>query len=374
MNKTRLLIVAERSSSFYEKYLKKLLTALKDNKIEIFLLINENSQILQQIKNVTIIFSKKFSHLAKNLDEHLFLEVFNIAKEYKIEEIFFIRLFYPSRFITAYKTSNMAKEFSFSFSIFGLNEFLLKPIFKQYLNEILNLTTVKNIFLHTINPTITKEKAHKSDIINIDKISFLHDPIYESLSAYKNTSNLRKELGIHKKNFIFLYFGIYCFSKGVDILLNATKEFADIKNVTFIFAGNTKTATFDFDKRKYEKQKNIIFDDNYISEEKALKYFVTADAIVLPYRKFYEHGTSGVLVQATLANKPVIVPNISPFKETVSSDNLGLTFECESSLHLEKTLKKMIEKKMVFHNFVSYLNKITPWIKIKKKLQHKELS
>jgi glycosyltransferase involved in cell wall biosynthesis len=72
--------------------------------------------------------------------------------------------------------------------------------------------------------------------------------------------------------------------------------------------------------------------------------FRDADLVVLPYRKTYKFGSSGVLIQAIQSNTPVVVPNISPFKEIVKKFNLGEVFISENNSSLKNTIIKIRKK------------------------------
>ena len=66
----------------------------------------------------------------------------------------------------------------------------------------------------------------------------------------------------------------------------------------------------------------------YIPEEDVQKYFYISDAVVLPYRSYF-NGESGVLTDAIQMAKPVIVPNINHFPNIINKYNNGIVFRVE---------------------------------------------
>jgi len=200
---------------------------------------------------------------------------------------------------------------------------------------------------------------------NVEKIVFLHDPIYEKTFLYKKDRNkIRTKLKINNSKKVILYFGNYFLSKGPDILLDAALKLKKNNNILFLFVGDTKTATFDFDKSKY-KTTNIRFIDKYTTDKETTEYFAAADLVVLPYRHYYKYNTSGVVIQACLAHRPILVPDISPFKELIQQFNVGRTFKCENSMSLLKQIKDSIYKEsLARYDFESYIAEIESWSSI----------
>ena len=159
---------------------------------------------------------------------------------------------------------------------------------------------------------------------------------------------------------IVLYIGGFDYSKGPDIFCQAAHLLSKDKNIQFILAGNMSKSSFGFDKNKYSNS-TILFDDGYLDEDLVAKYLISADLVVLPYRKFYENSTSGILVQSCLAKVPVLVPDISPFKQTVEKEEIGLTFQCESEKSLSNQIRNYFNNSELFSGFEKYLSKIEGW-------------
>jgi glycosyltransferase involved in cell wall biosynthesis len=163
------------------------------------------------------------------------------------------------------------------------------------------------------------------------------EPPYETPDFYRQISRreARETLGISPAERVVLYFGTYFFSKGADLLLEAAKF---LPHVTFYMVGDTKLGSFDYNIQEKYPLPNVKWVNGYVTETDARNYFRACDVVALPYRHFYEHDTSGVLNQAMLAERPVLVPNISPFKDVITEFNVGNMHICEQSHSIDYNL------------------------------------
>jgi glycosyltransferase involved in cell wall biosynthesis len=324
----KILIVSERSTSFLDRYIFNLTKALNDTGVGVLLLSGEAFE--HQLPNLTVTSSAAFTELSKTLDEHRYLEVFHVAKQAQIDHIHFCFFVDPQRLYLALQTNPTVLNLRFSYSIFGLAEYLRKKIYRNFHEKLLNSDLIKTILIHSDYPDVARATAQREHILDSPKVNFVHDPIYdEPLFFTTKQIEARKRLGLPEDRKIVLYFGTFFYKKGADLLLSAAEHFEGDPSIQFVFAGSTRTAPDGFSKANYVDKSHIYFDDRFIDDLTMAYYFAAADLIVLPYRRYYEHDTSGVLVQASLARKPILVPDISPFKETVADYQLGETFICE---------------------------------------------
>lgn len=358
----KLLIVSERCSTFRVKLIDNLVRALLSQNVEVVLLVGEafNGSVAQEIE---VLSPPRFRELSKSMDEHRYLEIFKIAFEAEIDQVHFCFFLDPQRLYLALETDDLAKELKFSYSIFGIAEYLRKAIYRHFHEALLQQTYIKRVLIHSIHPETAQAKAKEMGILDSNKVAYVHDPLYDAPEALLiDKSMARRALALPLDAQIVLYFGTYGFKKGPDLLLSVAKRFKDEPRVQFIFAGNTSTATFDFDKGHYSWA-NIRFDDRFIDEETAYLYFAASDLVVQPYRRYYEFDTSGVLVQACLARRAVLVPDISPFKETVNAYNLGQTFKCEDADSLEEEILMILAQKEQPNqrHFEKYISQIESW-------------
>jgi glycosyltransferase involved in cell wall biosynthesis len=192
----------------------------------------------------------------------------------------------------------------------------------------------------------------------------VYDPIYEDPRAYRiSQTAARKRLGLPRNKKLALYFGNFFFSKGADILLKAAQKFPN-KNVMFVFAGNTTSANFALNRKDFNR-KNIILDDRFIPEDEAVFYLRAADVVVLPYRRFYKDGTSGLLVQAALAERPAMVPDIFPFNAVVRTYKTGMVFTLESPSALARSIAQALTSEGR-GGYARYIHEIESWKELAK--------
>jgi glycosyltransferase involved in cell wall biosynthesis len=357
----KILIVSERTNGFYKKYLTKLIYALQKQEVDLTLMIaGENNLEI----NVPLIENKEFSYFSSTNDEHRFLEVFKEAKNNNVTHIHFCRIIDPQRLYVAIEAAIIKLDFSVSFGVFGLSEYTRRPIYASYMEKLLKMDLVKSVLLHSIGPLFSEQFCYEKGFYQSKKISFIHDLIYENQKDYKlDSQDAKKLLKLEDKGKVVLFFGAYFFSKGPDILLQAAEELEDIVDLHFLFIGDTSTTSFDFKKEDYSKLTNVTFIDEFIEDQTAINYMIASDLVVLPYRKFYENNTSGVFVQSCLARTPLLVPDISPFKDVLEDYKLGFVFKCESIQSLKEQILIFYKSnsELTLSNYNKYVESITSW-------------
>ena len=356
----KVLIVSERTNIFYLKYINNFVVEAKKLNWEPILLPGDTHNI-ELINNIKQIDSHEFRYLSNSFDENRYLEIFKVASDERIDHIHLVRLYDPQRMFLALKTDSKGMNYKFSFTFYGLSQNLRYPIQKKYFDELIKLDCISKYSIVSINPAITKSYIEKHKLFETKKLELWHDPIYDDKSHYKfSKQNCRSILNLDKEKKIVLYIGGFDYSKGPDIFCGAIELLQEKKNIQFILAGNMASSSFDFDKNKYSNL-SVLLDDRYLEEELIAQYLISADLVVLPYRKYYENSTSGILVQSCLAKVPVLVPNISPFKQTVEKEEIGLTFECESEKSLGNEILNYLSAGKLFSGFEKYLSKIEDW-------------
>ncbi len=97
----------------------------------------------------------------------------------------------------------------------------------------------------------------------------------------------------------------------------------DENGIYFVFAGDTQTKSAGINV-------NGLLLDRWIDDELAAKFFSASYLIVLTYMHYYEYSISGLVPLSFLAQRPIICPEFSPFREIISQYNVGVTFNCES--------------------------------------------
>lgn len=310
---------------------------------------------------IEVIYSNSFKKYASNLDEHRYLEVFRIASKLGIYHVHFIFLFDPHRLFLALNSGAQSNRLIFTYSIFGLAEYATKPIYARFHEEMLKMSSIRRVLIHSIFPEAMDGLSKDWSILQSPKVSFVHDPLYDPPDAFKQSRfEARQSLDIPMEQKVFLYFGTYYRKKGADLLLSAAEACQNLQNVCFLFAGSTKTAPHNFNRNALNLP-NVRVDDRIIDEDTAYKYFIAADLIIQPYRLEYQYDTSGVLVQSCLAKRPTLVPNITPFKETVGAYRLGLTFDCENVDSLINAINQFYKESFQLGDCQKYINTIESW-------------
>ena len=103
--------------------------------------------------------------------------------------------------------------------------------------------------------------------------------------------------------------------------------------------------------------------DEWIDNKKAANLFGASDLIALPYMKYYEYGTSGVMSIAAHSKRPVLCPDIQPFKDVIDNHNIGQTFKCENIDDLVQTISTIYKNYDIYQPemFNDYLNTLEDW-------------
>lgn len=197
---------------------------------------------------------------------------------------------------------------------------------------------------------IVHSETNKNQLINIFKIK--EEKIFVVPHGIMSKYNIIKkekclsELNIKNSNPNLLFYGSIRESKGLDVLLDACKGL----KVNLIIAGAMPFGeTFDNYHKIIEKnQINAIEIIKFTSDEFKDVLFQACDFVVLPYKEFYSQ--SGVFMQSIRYKKPLIVTNVSSFKEYISKYEIGYVCEPNDYIDLRNIIMKAIEEKKDFSN------------------------
>lgn len=235
------------------------------------------------------------------------------------------------------------------------------------IKNLLRKKKLGGLFVHTsCIKNLIKKELKLGNLYN-KKIITIPDPSL-MFHEYCSTEEARKRLNLPHDEIILLYFGVLTYEKGLDILLDAIKDIK--RKFKLVIAGRpvyfTKSYIESY-KAQIEDASKIIDHIKYIPPEDVPLYFLSADAVILPYRKIFL-GTSGVLQQACGAGKPVIVTDVGEIGKAVKKYNLGIVVEPESPDALREAIqrflrnhKEIIEKTK--QNVLNYAEEHS-WIKM----------
>jgi len=202
-------------------------------------------------------------------------------------------------------------------------------------------------FLHKLFVLSRKTRQSLLDnlpLVREDTIQTIPDPI-ELFKYNISKQKARKTLNLPKEIPLFLYFGGLRWNKGVDILLETIPLVK--KNCLWLIAGSADDITqkdIDTLKGKLENPESVIAKLEFIPDDDVKYYYLSTDAVILPYRRVYK-GTSGTLQHAAAAGKPVIVSDVGEIGQIVREEKLGIVVEPESSISLAKGIEDFLTKK-----------------------------
>ena len=355
MNK-KIIIFVEKYDGFMKIYIKNIVKSLLKKKFKIFLYHKSNIKI----KYTYCIVQKDLEYFLRMHDPRIYEKLLLFAKKRRINRIFIPRFSFPeylysSIISTRYNYKIYLSTFAFELFSKSIGRLII-------LKKLLLEKNIKSLIIHSILNKYLK--IPKKFLINKNiqkKIIFVSEPRYHSD---------KKFLDIKKKkshNLKILYFGNFFYGKGLDILISCAKGIS--KNIKIIIAGNDKSLNYSL---KIKKYKNIIILNKYFSDNEMYELYKSVDAVILPYRRTYTYGTSGVLVNSAQAFKPILVPNIYPFTDVIKKYKFGKTFLVENTFSIKKNINKLEElvknkyfKKNYFYN---YLNDLNNWDDFTKKI------
>ncbi|MEG2161658.1 MAG: glycosyltransferase family 4 protein, partial [Chryseobacterium sp.] len=152
---------------------------------------------------------------------------------------------------------------------------------------------------------------------------------YFALNAISNEqqSQLKKELHIQEKDFIFIFVGRLVSDKGINELIQAFSKLK-IQNSKLLLVGPLES---DLDPLRYEILKEIETNPNIISvgfQKDVRPYFAISDCLVFPS---YREGFPNVVMQAGAMGLPSIVSNINGCNEIIIEGENGTIIPVKDS-------------------------------------------
>ena len=201
----------------------------------------------------------------------------------------------------------------------SLNKFYLKP-FKKFM--------LMSSFVES------QLKLYKNDFNSI--VRFL--PIDKEYKINFKKDDIKLEMGYNLNQKIILFFGLIRPYKGLDNLLHAVKNILFNSDIKLIIAGEAYES---LDKYKsiineYDINKNVVWIDNFLSDDMIEKLMTISDLLVLPYKTASQ---SGVLSQAWQYNIPSIVTNVGGLSEYVDEGKSGYIVDSNNINELEKKIE-----------------------------------
>ena len=165
---------------------------------------------------------------------------------------------------------------------------------------------------------------------------------------YLSPINFFNESAIFKDKIKFLTVGTISKSKNP---LSFVKEWVRLKPeilkyIEYEIAGKAMDISGIELVKEIENCKNILFTDAYIADDAYEKLMKEADFMVIPYSGEYtKYVTSGVMWDCFERGKPIVCPDIEPFKYYINQFKIGYLYK---EGELEKTIALLIAEKTIF--------------------------
>ncbi len=155
----------------------------------------------------------------------------------------------------------------------------------------------------------------------------------------------RSKLGLPSEpEFLVLMFGTIRKDKGVELALQAISRI-QTQEVKFVLVGSLlEYSTAELEDRIVAEciKDSVICRFAYVTEEDMFLYFSAADAVVFPYRSFYQGGV-GPLRKACAAGKLIIASEVADMGRIVKVNRMGLTFTPDDVDSMAEQLRKVLE-------------------------------
>ena len=200
----------------------------------------------------------------------------------------------------------------------------IKSFFKFIFYKICLLNDkISNIYI--LNDTFSVKELNR--IFKSKKFKVLPDPI-PKLKSIKGF-NIYNYYNLDCKRKIFLHFGSLGERKGTFEILDSVQYLPkkNQKEITLLFVGKiTSSSEKEIFNTKIEKARNssavnILYDDNFISNELMKSLFDQCFGVLITYKN--PEGSSGVLGHAAASNKKVIITGKGLLKDIVERYDLG---------------------------------------------------
>lgn len=246
---------------------------------------------------------------------------------------------------------------------------------RQTLGHLLKQNKLNGLFVHTTRIKEILISSYGDCTLN-QRIIVVPDPIGPIEKVSQEMA--RDQLRLPQKKPLFLFFGALRWDKGPDILLESLLLLHGDWHI--VMAGEPSKIG-EIEIKQYQKKlrepERLFTRLERIPERNVAKYFVAADAVILPYRKIFK-GTSGILQHAIAAGRPVISSDVGEVGPIVKENELGILVKPESPESLAEGIhdflirREELTKKVRLHG-LQYA-KFNDWRIMAKKVREAYLS
>jgi glycosyltransferase involved in cell wall biosynthesis len=189
-------------------------------------------------------------------------------------------------------------------------------------------------------------------------------------------SDARQKLDIDATAHVILFFGQIDTYKGVETLIEAVSSLVKSDpSILLIIAGQAKRkSSYVADLKKQAGRmlpdKNIKFDLRYIPIEEVESYFISADCLVLPYKRILQ---SGVIFLAYRFGLPIIATDVGSFSEDIIDGKTGYICAPDNPKDLAEKISNFfssylfIKRDQTRNHIIEFAEKKYSWKDISKK-------
>lgn len=191
----------------------------------------------------------------------------------------------------------------------------------------------------TMSKAVTADvQAHQPEI----SVTTLFHPLYEIYQSKFTRSEARAKLKLSDHP-VILFFGLIRPYKGLDLLIRALGNIhKDMgKYSAFILGEAYEDAQKYIDLIDSEGiSSNVIFRNEFISDDELPLYFAAADVLVLPYRSATQSGIVGIAFQM---DRPVIATEVGGLSEYILEGETGYLVAPENPQVLGQAILKFFK-------------------------------
>jgi glycosyltransferase involved in cell wall biosynthesis len=192
---------------------------------------------------------------------------------------------------------------------------------------------VDHIFVHTQK---MKDELVEDFSVRERAVTVLRHPINNAFPDTDLTAaEAKRRLGIRDDEKTLLFLGRITPYKGLEYLLDAFERLsASDMHYRLIIAGQLKKGTENYSEDIQRRisaascRERILFDNQFIPDEKMELYLKASDVMVLPYTEIFQ---SGVLFLSFTFGLPVVAADVGSFREDVVESRTGFLFRPRDS-------------------------------------------
>jgi glycosyltransferase involved in cell wall biosynthesis len=154
----------------------------------------------------------------------------------------------------------------------------------------------------------------------------------------KDQGEARRRLGLPEDRHIYLFFGGPYKRKGLPVAEEAWRGWEKGSRPFLLCAGRVpEDKAMEIRLAALEREGDAMVINRFVFQEEMEWCFAASDAVLLPYRKHF--GSSGVLVQAAMAGRPVIASDEGLTANRVRRFNMGWLFRPGDGASLQSVLE-----------------------------------